>query len=450
MDANSQNHNIHKIALLVAVACVLQASESMIPHPFPGIRLGLANILTLTALVTLGWKAALQIAVLRTLLSSIIMGTFMSPAFILSFSGAVISTLVMAFLYSALSLGNHRLLSIVGVSIIGALSHSATQLFLVYFLLIRNPGIFVLLPWLGIAAVITGWLNGTVARSICRKIESTKKEESESWMKPGHNCPADIPSHLCEDSFLHRLPAGIKVGSILVLSAVALFTNYLWLLPGMCCALIILAVSCRIPLSLVCGRLKRFMALILTAFALPLLFSSGTHEIFSVAWLSITREGLTSGALFSLRIVFLILLSSLMVVSTSPADLTRSLAKFLSPLRLFGISHQRIAATLILSWAAFPVVWHVARERIKAVNLKGPRDLWKMISLLSDTVAALYLQAERGSVFWQRVQPNGQSQIIAERESAHQELRTDSSAHQVREGLDRELLHQAAGGLGKG
>jgi len=99
MPESKENNQVYKIALLVAISCVLQISESLIPHPIPGLRLGMANMVTLVALVVLGFRPALEIAIFRTILSSIIMGTFMSPTFVLSLSGALISTLVMGFLY---------------------------------------------------------------------------------------------------------------------------------------------------------------------------------------------------------------------------------------------------------------------------------------------------------------------------------------------------------------
>ena len=99
MSEINKDHKVYKIALLVAFACVLQIAESLIPHPIPGLRLGLANMLTLTAMVVLGFRYAMEVAVLRTVLSAFIMGTFLSPTFILSISGAVLSTLVMGFFY---------------------------------------------------------------------------------------------------------------------------------------------------------------------------------------------------------------------------------------------------------------------------------------------------------------------------------------------------------------
>jgi heptaprenyl diphosphate synthase len=60
MQMYPKDHKIYQIALLVALACILQISESMIPHPIPGLRLGLANMVTLTTMVLLGFRHALS------------------------------------------------------------------------------------------------------------------------------------------------------------------------------------------------------------------------------------------------------------------------------------------------------------------------------------------------------------------------------------------------------
>ena len=158
-----KDNKIYKIALLVALACVLQIAESLIPHPIPGLRLGLANMLTLTAMVVLGFRYALEVAVLRTILSAFIMGTFMSPTFILSFAGAVTSTLIMGFFYWLSGVHRRFRFSIIGLSIIGAFCHNLVQLYLAYLLLVKHEGIFVFFPWLSIGAVATGWVVGVVA-----------------------------------------------------------------------------------------------------------------------------------------------------------------------------------------------------------------------------------------------------------------------------------------------
>src|SRR4030042_1187275 len=146
-----KNRQIKETAFLVACASVLQIAESLFPHPIPGIRLGLANIMTLVALVSIGFGAALEIAVFRTVISSFILGTFLSPSFFLSFSGALMSALVMGLTYQLSFVNRKVYLSFVGISVAGSITHNLVQISLVYFILIRHTGIFYLLPWLGIS-----------------------------------------------------------------------------------------------------------------------------------------------------------------------------------------------------------------------------------------------------------------------------------------------------------
>ena len=170
----------YQIALLVALSCVLQISESLIPHPIPGLRLGLANLVTLVALVRIGFRPALEIALLRTLVSALIMGTFMSPTFILSFCGAVVSTLVMGLLFQVSRYHRRLGFSILGISIVGALAHNMVQLYLAYLLLVHHSGIFVFFPWLCYGAVGMGWITGAVAAGVCRRLTSDAPREPSS------------------------------------------------------------------------------------------------------------------------------------------------------------------------------------------------------------------------------------------------------------------------------
>ncbi|MEA3506501.1 MAG: Gx transporter family protein [Elusimicrobiota bacterium] len=163
MPAHSKNRVY--LALFIAAASVLQIIEWMVPNPLPGIKLGLANMVTLLALILYGAKFSLGVAVGRTLFSSLIIGAFLSPTFILSFSGALFSALTMVVLYRPLGK-----LSPVGVSICGAVVHNLVQVFIVYYLLVKHPGIIFLLPLLLAAAVITGSLNGYLAKIIAPRV----------------------------------------------------------------------------------------------------------------------------------------------------------------------------------------------------------------------------------------------------------------------------------------
>jgi len=161
-----QNENkIMLLAIYIAAASVFQIIESFLPHPIPYLRLGLANMVTLVAIITAGGIFGLKVAVGRTLLSSFITGSFLSPGFYLSFGGAVISSLVMSVLYRPLGK-----LTPIGVSIIGAASHNFSQLLIAYFMLIGHIGIIYIFPILIVASVAAGYINGYLAVKIVPKI----------------------------------------------------------------------------------------------------------------------------------------------------------------------------------------------------------------------------------------------------------------------------------------
>ncbi len=67
------------ISMLVSLSIVLHTVEAMIPLPSPWIKLGLANSISLIAIVLLGIKEALMITFLRVIVGSLIFGTLLSP-----------------------------------------------------------------------------------------------------------------------------------------------------------------------------------------------------------------------------------------------------------------------------------------------------------------------------------------------------------------------------------
>ncbi len=395
-----EHSKTYKIALLISISCVLQISESFIPHPIPGLRLGLANMLTLVALVTLGFRSALEIAVLRTVLSAFIMGTFMSPTFILSFSGAVVSSLVMGGLYRLSSFPGRFRLSIIGISVFGALSHNLVQVYLAYLILIKHSGIFIFVPYLCIGAVVMGLVTGVVARSVCAKLAEDPNDGTadESSQEDAH---VSTPVHFVPGtSFLNRLTPERKIGALVILSLPLLVSDNLWLYLGLLLLFFLLVWTSRVSFAFVLTRIKKYSSFILIAFFLPLFFNSGKSVLLDMGHFQLTQEGLRTGLAFSFRILFLISLSALLVRTTSPEDLTRGLARLLSPLRIFGISEKRIALILSLSWSAMPFCWQAVRKAMRASNVKGMKRMRHLIPALSSMIASLYVEASPGSACW--------------------------------------------------
>lgn len=380
--------------MLVSLSCVLQIAESLIPHPIPGLRLGLANVITLITLVTMGFGCALEITAMRTIVGSFIMGTFMSPAFILSFSAGLISTIIMGFLYWLSSFHNRYRLSIVGISIAGALSHNTVQLYLAYRILIKHKGIFVFFPWLCIGAVIMGWLTGVIAGRVCLKL---RKEVGMPVARK--TVYADYSRtlrayYLPGGSLIHRIPGHIKIVAVSILSLTMLLSNSLWLHFAL---FVFLAMAMAVSQSTVgfyLSGIRKYSSMVFVSFLLPVFFNSGKHVLSHIHRLNITSEGLNSGLIFVLRVVFLILLSSLLARTTSPKELSRGLARLLSPFRCFGVSGERVAIIFSYSWGAVPVFWDMARGILRRTEIKKVKNFANLVPILCDFIAGFYLEAE--------------------------------------------------------
>jgi heptaprenyl diphosphate synthase len=167
----------YRIALLSAFAIGIHGIESLLPSPIPWMRLGLANVITVIALLLYGFRTAMLVTLVRVIISSLITGTFPGPAFILSLGGGVLSTMSMG----VVVLLAPGLFSAVGLSIIGAFIHNMTQLILAYFLIIqRMEAVLFIAPVITLAGTLTGALNGLVSETV---ITNLKKDIIEKKHK---------------------------------------------------------------------------------------------------------------------------------------------------------------------------------------------------------------------------------------------------------------------------
>ncbi|MGI5998322.1 MAG: Gx transporter family protein [Lutispora sp.] len=143
------------LSILISQALVLHVVERAIPVPVPvpGVKLGLANIISLITIILFGFKEAVLVVTLRTLLGSMFGGGLSS--FLYSLAGGILSTTVMAYLY----LRHKNIFSIPTISTVGAVFHNIGQIG-VASLVISNIQLFYYLPVLLISGVITGILIG--------------------------------------------------------------------------------------------------------------------------------------------------------------------------------------------------------------------------------------------------------------------------------------------------
>ena len=146
------------IALLTALALALQLIERSITFPIlvPGVKLGLANVISLLAILLLGLKDAFLIVILRCLLGALFGGNPIS--FLFSVTGGLLSTLFMGLLWKKF----FKYISIINISLVGAVCHNIGQL-LIASIIVKDLRIYIYLPVLLVSGLITGYITGVIA-----------------------------------------------------------------------------------------------------------------------------------------------------------------------------------------------------------------------------------------------------------------------------------------------
>ncbi len=150
---------------LLLLAISIHVLEASMPSLGPWFKPGLANLITLIALLWMGPRAALLIAIWRIVLGSLLIGTLFTPTFIMSMAGGISAAVLMIAAFRLLPC-----LSVVGISLLGAVAHMLAQFVTVETLFIQQPHIYFMLPPLLLLSAVTGWINGALAGYIAARI----------------------------------------------------------------------------------------------------------------------------------------------------------------------------------------------------------------------------------------------------------------------------------------
>lgn len=160
-----ETRKIARMGLLVALSMILSYVESLIPAfvAVPGVKVGLANIVVIFALYTLGPIEALIVSLLRVILSSFLFGSVLSLLY--SLSGALLS------LGGMLLMKKLKIFSTTVVSVTGGVLHNVGQI-LVACLVLETDVLLYYLPVLILSGVITGAVIGIIASLVIKRLEN--------------------------------------------------------------------------------------------------------------------------------------------------------------------------------------------------------------------------------------------------------------------------------------
>ncbi len=145
------------LAMMTALAIVFSILESFIPVFVPGVKLGLANGIILILLYEFKVREAALVDILRIVLVGLLRSTILSPTFLMSLSGGILSFIVMA------CFSRMKIFGVIGVSVLGSVSHCIGQI-LIAIVLLSTKAVVYYLPFIGILSIGTGIFCGAIVR----------------------------------------------------------------------------------------------------------------------------------------------------------------------------------------------------------------------------------------------------------------------------------------------
>lgn len=174
--ARSKLRRLTLNAILTSIALVLALVERWIPLeaiiPIPGLKLGLANVVTLLALLRLNPLDALLILTVR----SLVMGAISGPmTFLFSFSGGLLALLLMLLL----SRWEGKAFSVIGISLAGAAAHNLGQVVMASLVLQEYMLLMIYLPPLLLTGLATGTLTGLAALPVIERMRVSGRSAAE-------------------------------------------------------------------------------------------------------------------------------------------------------------------------------------------------------------------------------------------------------------------------------
>lgn len=172
---NIRIKQIAELSIYTAVAFIFSYLENLfpLPIPFPGIKLGLANLVIVLALYRRGITGAFSVSFVRNVLNAFTFGSLFG--FLYSFAGSIASLFIMFVLTKI----KHPHISIIGVSCVGGIIHNMGQL-AVAALLVSFSAILPYFPFLYFSGLIAGMFIGILASYCQSRLPSITSSNNRS------------------------------------------------------------------------------------------------------------------------------------------------------------------------------------------------------------------------------------------------------------------------------
>ena len=172
------------------------------------------------------------------------------------------------------------------------------------------------------------------------------------------------------DSFLHRMDPRVKIVLLFFYLLLVFFVENAAGFLALGGSIALLMIVSQVPLGMQLRSIRPILWIVLFTFGVHLFMTPGT-ELFAVGPLSTTWEGLTRGVYIGLRLILLILLSTLLTLTTSPLRLTDGLEALLSPLRRVGVPVHELSMMMTIALRFIPTLLEELDRIMKAQKARG-------------------------------------------------------------------------------
>ena len=200
------------------------------------------------------------------------------------------------------------------------------------------------------------------------------------------------------DSVLHRLDPRVKLaGTLLYIISLFFFRNFLGYIIAAVFLTIVIKLS-HVPFKFMVKGMKAILFLLLITVVFNLFLTPG--EALVTFWkLTITREGLQTAFTMAVRLVMLVIGSSIMTLTTTPNNLTDGMEKGMRPLKVFRVPVHEVAMMMSIALRFIPILLEETDKIMKAQIARGADfesgNLIKRAKALVPLLVPLFISAFR-------------------------------------------------------
>ncbi|HBX75699.1 MAG: energy-coupling factor transporter transmembrane protein EcfT [Acidaminococcaceae bacterium] len=173
------------------------------------------------------------------------------------------------------------------------------------------------------------------------------------------------------NSFIHRLDPRTKILTTLIL-VVAVFLANSAIGYGALCAMVLFIIAISgLPFMLVLKSVKPLLFIIVLTLVLHSLMGQGDHVLYQWGIVKVTEEGLRLGVQMAMRLILLLMISSILTFTTSPIVLTDGIEALLRPFRAVGVPAHELAMMMTIALRFIPTLMEETDRIIKAQTARG-------------------------------------------------------------------------------